>query len=145
MTDKRKRFSADDIVDSLKQTGSSLRSVAGEFVENAAQNYHDRDAIGTAKNAARQTAQDFRGIDSFDDLKETGAKLWKRGKYLGSEFGSELRDAVAKTRDSEAVSEAKARLRKFPGRGKDADAAAKNRQPRIIEGEVVDVDGHKPD
>ena len=49
MTDKRKRFSADDIVDSLKQTGSSLRSVAGEFAENAAQNYHDRDAIGTAK------------------------------------------------------------------------------------------------
>ena len=78
-------------------------------------------------------------------MKETGSKLWKRGKYLGSEFGSELRDAVAKTRDSEAVSEAKARLRKFPGRGKDADAAAKNRQPRIIEGEVVDVDGHKPD
>ena len=46
MTDKRQRFSTSEIVESLKETGSRVRSVASEFSENAAENYRARGHSG---------------------------------------------------------------------------------------------------
>ena len=157
MTKDEKRFNGRDVVDSLKDTGSSLRSVIGEFAGHAAVNYRDNGATETAKNAARQTARDVRGISSLDDVKETGSKLWKRGKFLGKEFRSELRDAVGKTRNSEAAAEAKEKLDNLNARAKQtlrrekkdtstgrSAAKTKDGRPRIIEGEVIEVDGRNP-
>ena len=137
MTDKRQRFSTSEIVESLKETGSRVRSVASEFSDNAAENYRARGTAETVKNAARQTVRDFRGIESFEDAKDTGEKLWKRGKHLGREFSSGLSDAVGKTRNSEA-----ARKGSKGATGEHAGTTNDGR-PRIIEGEVIDVDGQK--
>ena len=81
--------------------------------------------------------RDFRGIESFEDAKDTGTKLWKRGKHLGREFSSSLSDAVGKTRNSEA-----ARTGTKGTTGEHAGTTNDGR-PRIIEGEVIDVDGQK--
>ena len=81
--------------------------------------------------------RDFRGIESFEDAKDTGEKLWKRGKHLGREFSSGLSDAVGKTRNSEA-----ARKGSKGATGEHAGTTNDGR-PRIIEGEVIDVDGQK--
>lgn len=137
MTDKRQRFSTSEIVESLKETGSRARSLASEFTGNAAENYRVWGTAETVKNAARQTVRDFRGIDSVEDAKDTGTKLWKRGKHLGREFSSGLSDAVGKTRKSEA-----ARKGTKGATGEHAGTTNDGR-PRIIEGEVIDVDGQK--
>ena len=137
MTDKRQRFSTSEIVESLKETGSRVRSVASEFTGNAAESYRARGTAETVKNAARQTARDVRGIESVEDAKDTGAKLWKRGKHLGREFSSGLSDAVGKTRNSEAAhTGTKGATGEHAGTTNDG-------RPRIIEGEVIDVDGQK--